>query len=57
MEDLVLTIPTQELGIIEALANRMGWTVRSKRNIVQNFLAIPCQNSILLKKMIFLQLL
>jgi hypothetical protein len=24
MEDLVLTIPTQDLGIIEALANRMG---------------------------------
>ena len=57
MEDLVLTIPTQDLGIIEAQANRMGWTVQSKRNIVQNFLAIPCQNSILLKKMIFLQLL
>ena len=38
MEDLVLTIPTQDLGIIEAQANRMGWTVRSKRNIVQKFI-------------------
>ena len=37
MEDLVLTIPTQDLGIMETLANRMGWTVRSKRSIVQKF--------------------
>ncbi len=37
MEDLVLTIPTQDLGIMEALASRMGWTVRSKRSIVQKF--------------------
>ena len=35
MEDLVLTIPTQDLGIMETLANRMGWTVRSKRSIGQ----------------------
>ena len=38
MEDLVLTIPTQDLGIMETLANRMGWTVRSKRSIVQKFI-------------------
>ena len=37
MEDLVLTIPTQDLGIMETLAARMGWTVRSKRSIVQKF--------------------
>jgi len=37
MEDLVLTIPTQDLGIMETLATRMGWTVRSKRSIVQKF--------------------
>ena len=37
MENLVLTIPTQDLGIMETLANRMGWTVRSKRSIVQKF--------------------
>lgn len=38
MEDLVLTIPTQDLSIMETLANRMGWTVRSKRSIVQKFI-------------------
>ena len=37
MEDLVLTIPTQDLGIMETLATRMGWTVRSKRSIVKKF--------------------
>lgn len=37
MEDLLLTIPTQDLGIMETLVTRMGWTVRSKRSIVQNF--------------------
>ena len=37
MEDLILTIPTQDLGIMETLATRMGWTVRSKRSIVQKF--------------------
>ena len=37
MENLVLTIPTQDLGIMETLATRMGWTVRSKRSIVQKF--------------------
>ena len=38
MEDLVLTKPTQDLSIMETLANRMGWTVRSKRSIVQKFI-------------------
>ena len=38
MEDLVLTIPSQDLKIIETLAARMGWTVRSKRSIVQKFI-------------------
>ncbi|WP_294958638.1 hypothetical protein [uncultured Fibrobacter sp.] len=38
MEDFVLTIPTQDLSIMETLANRMGWTVRSKRSIVQKFI-------------------
>ncbi len=38
MEDLVLTIPSQDLGIMETLAARMGWTVRSKRSIVQKFI-------------------
>ena len=38
MEDLVLTIPSQDLEIIETLATRMGWTVRSKRSIVQKFI-------------------
>lgn len=37
MEDLVLTIPTQDLGIMGTQATRMGWTVRSKRSIVQKF--------------------
>ena len=38
MEDLVLAIPSQDLEIIETLAARMGWTVRSKRSIVQKFI-------------------
>ena len=37
MEDLVLTIPTQNLGTMKKQATRMGWTVRSKRSIVQKF--------------------
>ena len=37
MEDLVLTIPTQDLGNMVTLANRMGWTLRSKRSIDQKF--------------------
>ena len=37
MEDLVLTISTQDLGIMETLATRMGWTVRSNRSVVQKF--------------------
>ena len=28
MEDLVLSIPTQDAALIETLAQRMGWTMR-----------------------------
>ena len=30
MEDLVLTIPTQDGAFIETLAQRMGWTMRRR---------------------------
>ena len=31
MEDLVLSIPTQDAAFIETLAQRMGWTMRKRR--------------------------
>lgn len=31
-------IPTQDLGVLEMLATRMGRTVRSKRGFVQKFI-------------------
>jgi len=31
MEDLVLSIPTQDAAFIETLAKRMGWTMRKHR--------------------------
>ncbi len=34
MEEVVLTIPTQDLDFMKALSTRMGWTVRSKHDIV-----------------------
>ena len=30
MEDLVLSIPTQDAAFIETLAQRMGWTMRKR---------------------------
>ena len=37
MEDIILTIPPQDLGVLKTLATRMGWTVRPKRSVVQKF--------------------
>ena len=38
MEDLVLTIPTQDSAFIETLATRMGWTMRRRRISVERFI-------------------
>ena len=35
MEDLVLTIPTQDGAFIETLAQRMGWTMRRRTQRVR----------------------
>lgn len=39
MEDLVLSIPTQDHSFLEQLAARMGWTVRSRDELIDNFIA------------------
>lgn len=39
MEDLVLSIPTSDYSIIEALAARMGWGVRTRRSSIERFIA------------------
>ena len=38
MEDLVLSIPTKDRALIETLAQRMGWTMRSRRTSVERFI-------------------
>ena len=38
MEDLVLSIPTSDYSIIEALAARMGWGVRTRRSSIERFI-------------------
>lgn len=38
MEDLVLSVPASDYDIIEALAARMGWSVRKRRTSVDRFL-------------------
>lgn len=37
MEDLVLSIPTSDYSIIEALIARMGWSVRTRRSSTCGF--------------------
>lgn len=37
MEDLVISIPAQDAAFIEALASRMGWTMRRRRTSVERF--------------------
>ena len=44
MEDLVLSIPTQDAAFIETLASRMGWTMRRRRTSVERFIN-SCQKS------------
>ena len=39
MEDLVLSIPTQDHSFLEQLAARMGWTVRSRDELIYSFIA------------------
>lgn len=38
MEDFVLSIPTQDSAFIEALATRMGWTMRRRCTSVERFI-------------------
>ena len=39
MEDLVLSIPQQDYSFLEQLASRMGWTVRTRRELLDRFIA------------------
>ena len=41
MEDLVLTIPTQDGAFIETLAQRMGWTMRRRVQHVRRIATTP----------------
>ena len=38
MEDLVLSIPSQDATFIETLASRMGWTMRRRRTSIERFI-------------------
>ena len=38
MEDLVISVPTQDTSFVEVLASRMGWKVRSRRSLVEQFI-------------------
>lgn len=38
MEDLVLSVPVSDYGIIEALAARMGWGLRQRRTSIERFI-------------------
>ena len=38
MEDIVLSIPTQDSAFIETLAARMGWVMRKRRTSVEQFI-------------------
>ena len=44
MEDLVLSIPTQDAAFVQTLASRMGWTKRRRRTSVENFIN-SCSNT------------
>lgn len=44
LEDIVLSIPTQDAAFIETLASRMGWTMRRRRTSVERFIN-SCQKS------------
>ena len=38
MEDFVLTIPTKDKEFFETLVQRMGWTIRFRRESVDRFI-------------------
>ncbi len=38
MEDFVLTIPTKDKEFVETLVQRMGWTIRFRRESVDRFI-------------------
>ncbi len=44
LEDIVLSIPTQDAAFIETLTSRMGWTIRRRRTSVERFIN-SCQKS------------
>ncbi|MBQ9466378.1 MAG: hypothetical protein IJU62_05315 [Muribaculaceae bacterium] len=39
MEDLVITIPSQDAELIESLSARMGWLIRKRRTSVERFIS------------------
>lgn len=39
MEDLVLSIPSQDTAFVQTLASRMGWTMRRRRTSVERFIS------------------
>ena len=41
MEDLVLSIPTQDAAFVETLAQRMGWTMRRRAHHVRPVATAP----------------
>ncbi len=38
MEDFVLTIPSKDKEFVETLVQRMGWTIRMRRESVDKFI-------------------
>ena len=38
MEELIVSVPFQDSKILELLAMRMGWKVRSRRNSIEKFI-------------------
>jgi hypothetical protein len=38
MEELVLSIPQQDHSFLEQLAARMGWTVRTRNELINSFI-------------------
>lgn len=38
MEELIVSVPLQDSQILELLALRMGWKVRSRRSSIENFI-------------------
>ena len=44
MEDVVLKMPTTDVALLTQFANRMGWTIESRRNPVARFIEACSKN-------------